>query len=278
VGWILGRAAQIALLLILLAIARSALRTLVPGIVKTAVMKSRAKGDGDELAKRYQTLSGVTVKTGEVVIWIVFGFMTLSLLGIPIAPILAGVSVAGIAIAFGAQALVKDILSGIFILLENQYAKGDVVKIAGIGGHVEDVNLRRTLLRDMDGTVHTIPNGEIRVASNLTRDWSRVNFNVNIAYGEDIDRVFTVINGVGAEMAADPVIGSLIVEAPRALRVDALADTGIAIKVLGVTKPMKQWEVAGELRKRLQQAFDAAGIETPGPRRALSNQSTGNEK
>jgi len=271
VGWLLGRAAHIALLLVLCGAVQSTLRTVVPRIIKTAVLKSAATGDAEELAKRYHTLSGVTVKTGEAIIWIVFAFSTLSLIGIPIAPLLAGVSVAGIAIGFGAQTIVKDILAGLFILLENQYAKGDVVKIAGIGGHVEDVNLRRTVLRDLDGAVHTIPNGEVRVASNLTRDWSRVNFNVHFAYGEDVDRVFALINRVGEEIAADPVFGPAILEAPKALRVDALGDTGIAVKVIGVTKPMKQWEVAGELRKRLQKAFEGEGIELPGPHRGANS-------
>lgn len=271
IGWVLGRAAHIALLLILCSAARSTLRTVVPRIIKTAVLKSAETGDGDELAKRYRTLSGVTVKTGEASMWIVFAFITLSLIGIPIAPILAGVSVAGIAIGFGAQTIVKDVLAGLFILLENQYAKGDVVKLAGVAGYVEDVNLRRTVLRDMDGAVHTIPNGEVRVASNLTRDWSRVNFNVHFAYGEDVDRVFAVINRVGEEIAADPVFGPSIVEAPKALRVDALGDSGIAVKVIGVTKPMKQWEVAGELRKRLQKAFEGEGIELPGPHRGANS-------
>ena len=269
IGWILGRAALIALLFALSHVLRSALRRVVPGIIKTAVVKSAKAGDADELAKRYHTLSAVTIKSCEVVIWLVFAFMALSLVGIPIAPVLAGASVAGIAVGFGAQTLVRDVLSGLFILLEDQYRKGDVVTLAGIGGYVEDVNLRRTVLRDLDGTVHNIPNGEVRVASNLTRDWSRVNLNVSVAYGEDLDRVTAVINRVGEEMAVDPVFGPLIVEAPKVLRVDAFEDSGIAIKILGVTKPIKQWEVMGELRKRLKRAFDEEGIEIPFPHRVL---------
>jgi small conductance mechanosensitive channel len=170
---------------------------------------------------------------------------------------------------------VKDILAGLFILMENQYGKGDVVNLAGIGGLVEDVNLRRTLLRDLDGTVHSIPNGEVRVASNLTRDWSRVNINVSVAYGSDIDRVFAVINRVGEELAADANFGPLIVEAPKALRVDAFEDSGVAVKILGVTKPIKQWDVMGELRKRLHRAFEEEGIEIPYPHRVLVNRAPG---
>lgn len=269
IGWTLGRMALLVLLLVLARALHSAFQRIVPRIVKTALVKSAQALDPDELAKRYQTLSAVTIKTFEIIIWVVFAFMALSLVGIPIAPVLAGASVAGIAIGFGAQTIVKDILSGLFVLVENQYGKGDVVTIAGIAGYVEDVNLRRTVLRDLDGTVHNIPNGEVRVASNLTRDWSRVNMNVSVAYGADLDHVMATINRVGEQMASDPVFGPLIVEPPKMLRVEAFEDSGIAIKILGVTKPIKQWDVMGELRKRLKKAFDDEGIEIPYPHRVV---------
>ena len=192
-------------------------------------------------------------------------FMVLSELEIEIAPILAGVGVAGLAIGFGAQSLVKDLLAGLFIIMENQYRVGDVVKIADVAGLVEDINLRRTVLRDLDGIVHVVPNGEIRVASNFTKEWSRVNLNVSVAYGEDLDRVIPVINRVGKELAEDPEWAPLILKPPQVLRVDNLGESGVDIKILGDTKPIRQWDVMGELRKRLKKAFDEEGIEIPWP-------------
>jgi len=173
--------------------------------------------------------------------------------------------VAGIAIGFGAQSLVKDIIAGVFVLLENQYRVGDVVRIAGVDGLVEAINLRRTVLRDMDGVVHVVPNGEVRVASNLTKEWSRVNLNISVGYGEDLDRVMAVIDRVGLELAQDPQWRDAILTPPRSLRVDKFGDSGIEIKVLGDTRPLKQWDVMGELRKRLKRAFDQEGIEIPWP-------------
>jgi small conductance mechanosensitive channel len=172
-------------------------------------------------------------------------------------------------VGFGSQSLVKDIISGLFVLVENQYGKGDVVNIAGVGGLVEDVNLRRTLLRDLDGTVHTIPNGEIVVASNLTRSWARVNTIISVSYGDDLDHVFDVITRVGQEMADDPDWSKDIIEPPKPLGVEGFGDSGIDIRILGDTQPIRQWDVMRELRLRLKKAFDAEGIEIPFPHRTL---------
>ena len=166
--------------------------------------------------------------------------------------------------ALGAQSLVRDTINGLFILVENQYGKGDVVSIAGIGGLVEDVSLRRTVLRDLNGTVHSIPNGQVAVSSNQTRGWSRVNMNVRVAYGEDLDRVMAVIDRVGQALAKDPDFAPLILATPHALRVDGFDEFGVQVKVLGETQPMRQWDVAGELRKRLKKAFDEEKIEIRG--------------
>jgi len=191
--------------------------------------------------------------------------MILSELDIPIGPILAGFGIAGIAVGFGAQYLIRDLIAGVFILLENQYRVGDVARIADIAGLVEEVNLRKTVLRDLDGIVHHVPNGEIKVASNFTRKFSRVNLNISVAYDTDLDHAISVINRVGQELAADENWGKLIKSAPQALRVDNLGDSGIDIKILGDVKPIQQWAVMGELRLRLKKAFDAEGIEIPWP-------------
>lgn len=230
-------------------------------------VKARGKGRHSKswFEKRAKTLSNMATWTLGLLIGVIVLFMVLSKLGVNITPLLASAGVAGIAIGFGAQSLIKDFVSGIFISLEDQYNAGDVVKVAGIAGQVEEVNLRRTVLRDLDGILHTIPNGEITTASNYTRDWSRVNLDVPVAYGEDLDKVFAVINRVGKEMAADEYFKTLIKTPPQVLRVQNFGDSGIDIRILGDVRPMTQWEVTGELRKRLKKAFDNEGIEIPWP-------------
>ena len=223
----------------------------------------------EEQAKRRETLSYVLIRTTEILLVMIAAFMVLAEIGFNIAPILAGAGIAGIAIGFGAQTLVKDVLSGAFVLLENQYAKGDVVRIAGVSGIVEEVNLRRTVLRDLDGIVHSVPNGEVRVASNFTRGWSRVNLNITVGFNEDLDQVRALLDRLGEELALDPEWGPLILEAPKVLRVDDFAESGMTLKILAMTKPMKQWDVAGELRRRIKMAFDANGIRIPYPHRVV---------
>lgn len=265
-GWLLEHGVPILIIVGLSYLAYRVAKVITPIIVHRSI-KIRGKGRRarEELAKRAQTLSGFINTAIGAVITIVAIFMILSELGINIAPLLAGAGVAGIAIGFGAQSLIKDFLNGVFIVLEDQYDVGDVVRIAGIAGLVEDINLRRTVLRDLDGIVHSVPNGEITTASNYTRDWSRVNLNIPVAYGEDLDHVTEVLNRVGKELAEDDTFGPMIIGAPRVLRVDNFGDSGIEMKVLAETKPLKQWDVMGELRKRTKKAFDEEGIEIPWP-------------
>jgi len=224
------------------------------------------KGESKEgIKKRADTLLSVFIGAGRIFIGVVVIFMVLSELDIPIAPVLASFGIAGIAVGFGAQYLIRDLIAGIFVLLENQYRVGDWVRVADVAGLVEEVGLRKTVLRDFDGTIHHVPNGEIRVASNFARKFSRVNLNVSVAYDTDLDHAISVINRVGQELAADEYWGKLIRSTPQALRVDNLGDSGIGIKILGDVKPMQQWAVMGELRLRLKKAFDAEGIEIPWP-------------
>jgi small conductance mechanosensitive channel len=234
-------------------------------MIKRTVSHTMVGKSKTAIKKRTDTLSNVFIQTGMVFVGVVAIFTIVAELGINIAPALAGLGVAGIAVGFGAQSLVKDIFNGILILLENQYGIGDVVKIAGITGLVEDVTLRRTVLRDLDGIVHSIPNSEIGVASNYTKEWSRVNMNISVGYGEDLDHVIEVINRVGKDLAEDPDWAPQISKAPEVLRVDEFGDSGIAIKILGETKPLAQWDVMGELRLRLKKVFDKEGIEIPWP-------------
>lgn len=269
-SWLASHGLRILLVVVLGYALLVFVRRLVPQIIRHTIVEPVAEEDKrQEADKRAITLSNVIVHISAWVVIVIATFMILSELGLDITPILAGAGVVGIAVGLGAQTLVRDIISGLFILLENQYAKGDVVNVAGIGGLVEQVSLRRTILRDLDGTVHNVPNGEIRIASNLTREWSRVNMNISVSYGADLDRVIQVINRVGEEMAQDPEFGPIIISPPRVLRVDAFEDSGIAIKILGETKPIRQWDVMGELRKRIKKAFDEARIEIPYPHRVV---------
>ncbi len=237
----------------------------LPPVVSTIVSQRAPEAMHDEVQKRASTLSKFLVTSGQILIIAIAVLMILREFGIDIVPILTGVGVAGIAIGFGAQTLVKDYFAGIFIVLENQYRIGDVVKVAGITGLVEIIDLRRTVLRDLDGVQHVVCNGEIRVASNFTKEMSRVNLNISVSYGTDLDYAIEVINRVCNEMAADPNWAPLITKTPQVLRVDNLGDSGIDLKILGETKPIRQWDVMGEIRKRIKKTFDAEGIEIPWP-------------
>ncbi len=219
----------------------------------------------EERIQRAKTLSGVLVGVWGVVVFAVAMFMVLAELNIDIAPLIASAGVIGIALGFGAQSIIKDVLNGLFILLEDQFNDGDVIKVAGVAGLVEELNLRRTVLRDLDGIVHIIPNGQILTVSNYTHEWARVNLNVPVAYNTNLDEAIAVINRVGRDLAADPDFSPMIISAPQVLRVDKFADSGIEIKILGDTRPMQHWVIAGELRRRLKKAFDEAGIEIPYP-------------
>jgi small conductance mechanosensitive channel len=224
------------------------------------------EGESEEgVKKRRDTLLSVFLGAIRILIIIVVVLMILDEVGVPITTVLAGFGIGGIAVGFGAQYLIRDLIAGIFILIENQYRVGDVVKVADIAGLVEDVSLRKTVLRDLDGIVHHIPNGEIKAASNFTKKFSRVNLNVSVAYGTDLDHAINVINRVCQELSVDKEWSKVIISPPQVLRVDNLGDSGIDIKILGDVKPIQQWAVMGELRLRLKKAFDAENIEIPWP-------------
>jgi len=264
--WLVSHGVRIFIILLISAALYIVLRRLVPLLLKQTVKKrGKSKKAEDEAEKRVQTLARIFMGTGTVLIVIAAGFMILSELGINIYPPLAGFGVIGVALGFGAQYLIRDLIAGFFVLVENQYNIGDWVSIAGIDGSVQEINMRRTVLRDFDGTVHVVPNGEIKTASNYSKEWARVNLNISVAYGTDLDHAIAVINRVGTEMAKAEHWRSLIKSPPQALRVDNLGNSGIDIKVLGETKPIRQWEVMGELRKRIKKAFDEEGIEMPWP-------------
>lgn len=239
-------------------------------IVEKTVRRSRNfKYERDEKA-REDTLKSIFSATSTVLIWFIAVLLVLGELNINLGPLIAGAGIAGLAIGFGAQSLVKDVVNGTFILLENQYRVGDVVRLnQEVSGTVEDFTLRVTTLRDLDGMKHYIPNGEITLATNMTMEFSGINLDIGIDYGTDLEKLEKVINTVGEELSDDKEWKEFILEAPTFLRVDAFADSAIIVKITGKTIPMKQWAVTGELRKRLKIAFDKNGIEIPYPQRVI---------
>jgi small-conductance mechanosensitive channel len=238
--------------------------------------------DDDPLAnqreQRAVTLAGIFKGVSKIVIVLVAGLTILGILGINTAPLIAGAGVAGLAISFGAQNLIRDFISGFFILLENQYRVGDVIRAAGVSGQVEDMNLRITVLRDLEGVAHFIPNGEIKVVSNLAKEWSRAVVNVGVAYKENLDRVVSVLNTVGQELTKDPIFGQGILEPPQVLGVENFGDSQVTLRMVTKTRPLKQWETARELRKRIKAAFDREGIEMPYPHRVVYSRASPEEK
>ncbi len=219
--------------------------------------------------QRTKTLVGLVRSIGLVLIAVLSGFMVLNAIGLDIGPLLATAGVAGLAISFGAQSLVKDLLSGLFILFENQFGVGDVIRVGDVGGMVEKMTLRIVVLRDIQGVVHIVPNGELTKVSNLTRTWSRAVLEIGVAYKEDVDRVMAVMREVGAEMAADEEWQPLLVDEITVPGIESFGDSSVNIRIMAKTVPLKQWDVARELRRRLKYRFDAEGIEIPFPHRTL---------
>lgn len=233
----------------------------------------RAVEDNDdttlnEREQRGKTLAQLLNSVGAAAITVGAGLTILNFF-IAIAPLLAGVGVAGLAISFGAQSLVKDVISGFFILLENQFGVGDIVDINGVGGVVERMSMRVVMLRDLQGTLHVIPNGSINLVSNKTRGWSRSVLDIGVAYKEDVDRVIRVMRDVAHEMWDDPEWREQLVEEPAVWGVEALADSSVHVRLVATTQPAKQWSVGREYRRRIKNRFDSEGIEIPFPQRTL---------
>ena len=259
-----ARALTVVVILVVTVVGLAILRRVLRRLIVAQIPKIREEKE-DQLARRSETVAGAVTQTVSFVVWIVALLTILSELGVNIAPVLATVGVAGLAVGFASQNLIRDYLHGFFILMEDWYRVGEVAIVAGIGGLVVDINLRRTVLRDLDGVMHIIPNNKIELVSNVTRDWARINLNVAVAYGEDLDRVIQIMTEVGAQLKEDPVFGPDLISAPRVEGVDKLGESGIEIKVLAETKAMTHWGLTRELRKRLKARFDLEGIEIPWP-------------
>ena len=232
-----------------------------------------AVDDGDDAVttlreRRGKTISQLLRSVGRVVILVVALLLTFNVF-INIGPILAGAGILGLAVSFGAQSLVKDVISGFFILFENQFAIGDVVEAGGKSGVVEKMTMRVIVLRDLHGTMHVIPNSEIKVVSNMTRGWSRAVVDVGVAYDEDVDRVLAVVRDEAAQFSTDPAWTPQLdgpVEVPG---IEALGDSAVVIRSLIKTQPGSQWNAAREYRRRLKLRFDRESIEIPFPQRKV---------
>jgi small conductance mechanosensitive channel len=264
----------ILLIVVLTLLALRGARLLVHGVVKAVLDRETTEGTAQELSaieirKRMDTIETLGSRVLQAFVVVIGSLMVLAKLNFDIGPAIAGLGVVGIAVGFGAQSLVRDYFNGALIFLENQYSLGDVVTIAGVTGSVEDISLRRTTLRDLDGVVHTVPNGEIKVASNRTRTWARINQDVTVSYGTDVDRAIAVVAAVGRTMAEESEWKDRIIEPPRVERVEAIGEYGITLKILGTVRASDQWAAGGELRKRLLAAFIENGIEIPRPQRVI---------
>lgn len=262
--WLLHHGVNIVIIIFIGAIIWLLLMKLIPPIVERSVATTRGESKKG-LEKRTKTIVSVLTQTGRIIIVITIIMMVLSEIGVPVGPMLAGFGIAGVAVGFGAQYLVRDLIAGLFIISENQYRVGDVAQVGGATGLVEEITLRKTVLRDVDGVVHHIPNGEIRVASNYARHFARINLDIPVSYDTDLDKAMEIINNVGQEIFQDSNWKDRLVTAPKAIRVNKWGDSAIEIKVMGDVKPLEQWAAMGEMRLRLKKAFDANGIEIPWP-------------
>jgi small-conductance mechanosensitive channel len=267
---VLAAAIRIALILALAFVAaravRAAIRKLEAPMVRAAEATETVPGAA---RKRVSTLTGLLGTIATSLVWSVATVVALGQLGLDVGPILAGAGILGLAVGFGAQNLVRDVLSGFFLVLENHVRVGDVAVINGTGGLVESISYRVTVLRDLAGVVHVFPNGSITTLSNMTLRWSAFLLDIGVAYKEDTDHVVAVMKRVAEELQEDPQLGPKILGPLEVFGVDEFADSAVVLKARLRTQPIEQWAVGREYRRRLKKAFDAEGIEIPFPHLSL---------
>ena len=254
--------ATIVLVLALTFFVRKVGRRFIERSVRQAIQPDKHASPKAEKA-REDTLIAIFSHIFKTAVWLASLIIILASLGINIAPLIAGVSILGLAVGFGAQSLVKDIFSGIFIVLENQFRVGDSVSLAGISGTVETINIRQTVLRDASGNKHYVPNGEIKVCTNKSIDFSKVNMIIPVSYRTDLDKAQAIIDKIGQDLAKDKDLSKVIIEAPAFVRIDNFGPYALELKVLAKVKPGQQWLVAGRLRAEIKKAFDRNRIEIP---------------
>lgn len=252
-----------------------AVAVVVTVVLQLLVRRFRHRLEGSPSAtqelnlQRIATLTGALSTAGVVAIWTVAVLLVLGKTGIDLAPLLASAGIAGVALGFGAQSIVRDTLSGFFILLENQFGVGDVVELhttaSPVTGKVEALTLRVTTLRAFDGTLHMVPNGNIQLVSNKSRGWARAIVDVRVAYGEDVDRVRGVLEELFEELRQDETLSDWIREGPSVLGIETLADYALVVRVIADTRPSKRWDTERALRERIAGRLDAEGFRVPLP-------------
>lgn len=276
VGRIIEPALQIALIVILSVVAVRFLKRMVRRLVDRSKKQRPGIDFGDFVpastrkAQRVDALGAVAESTISVVVWVIALLIILgTTFGVNIAPLLAGAGIVGLAVGFGAQDLVKDVISGIFMLVEDQYGVGDVIDAGEATGVVEGIGLRTTRVRDVTGTLWHLPNGEIRRVGNMSQEWSRALLDIGVAYGSDVDEAAAVIKEVADAMYEEDQYGGLFLGSPEIWGVESLSADSVEIRLVIKTKPGEQWAISRELRRRIKLALDQAQIEIPFPQRTV---------
>jgi small conductance mechanosensitive channel len=267
--WLLTHGLRILIIILAAYVINYLSKKFIEKIIRVTVTADRHQSALAE-RKREETLIKIFAWTIRVLLVMVVMMLVLNEMGLSIGPMLAGAGILGLAVGFGGQYLIRDFFTGFFMILENQYRIGDAVSLDQTSGLVEDISLRMTTLRDLDGTVHYVPHGDIKRVANQSMDFARINLNVRVSYQTSLEKVIDVINKTGAALASDPAWKEFITKTPAFLRVDDFLDSGISLKILGETVPLKQWEVTGELRKRIMIAFEQEGIEMASLQRLMN--------
>lgn len=261
---------RVSMVLVFAWLATKLLQKFLQRLEQHLVIKSEAEGEPpSESEKRIETIVRLIKQAALLALWLTVSLVILKEFGVEIGPVIASAGIVGLAVGFGAQNLVRDVISGFFIILENQIRVGDVAIVNGTGGLVEKINFRTTVLRDLGGVVHIFPNGAITTLSNLTNEWSAYIFEIGVAYKENTDHVIDIMHQVGNAMHKDAKYGKLLLEEPEIFGVDKFADSAVVIKGRIKTKPIRQWEVGREYLRRIKHAFDENNIEIPFPHRSV---------
>jgi len=274
--WLLTHGFRILITILAAYLVNFLARHFIEKVVRVSVTSDRHQSILAE-RKREETLIKVFTWSIRILLVLVVVMLILKEVGLSVGPMLAGAGILGLAVGFGGQYLIRDFFTGFFMILENQYRIGDAVSLDQTSGIVEDISLRMTTLRDLDGTVHYVPHGDIKRVANLSMDFARINLNVRVTYQTHLEKAIEVINTTGLELATDVQWKNYIIKAPAFLRVDDFLESGISLKILGETVPLKQWEVTGELRKRIKVAFEREGIEMPSLQRFMNPPSAAGE-
>jgi small conductance mechanosensitive channel len=262
-----SKAAKIALILVLGFLVYRLVRVATAGLYRVLDGEGRLRLEARKQCR--EAIARTLNRTGAAIIIVIVALTILDELGINVAPLLASAGVVGVAVGLGTQSLIKDILAGLFILLEDQFGIGDLVTIAGVTGTVEEMSLRRTTVRDFNGTLYTVPNSEIKVVSNASKDWARVIVDVGVTYETDLGHAMAVLSEVSQAVASAPEFQADVLEPPQVMGVMDLADSWITLRVAIKVKAGAQWALSRELRRRIKEGFDRAGIEIPYPQQVV---------